>query len=36
VRQPGPRRGQHTAEVLRECGLDAGEIEKLRAAGVIA
>jgi alpha-methylacyl-CoA racemase len=35
VQQPGPRRGAHTDEVLRECGADASEIEKLRAAGVI-
>jgi formyl-CoA transferase/CoA:oxalate CoA-transferase len=36
MRTPAPTHGQHTHEVLREMlGLDAGEIAKLEAAGVI-
>jgi crotonobetainyl-CoA:carnitine CoA-transferase CaiB-like acyl-CoA transferase len=30
-----PLHGEHTGEVLRECGLDAAEIDALRAAGVV-
>jgi len=30
-----PTLGQHTAEVLRECGLDAAEIERLRSLGAV-
>lgn len=32
---PPPALGAHTAEVLRELGLDGGKIDELRAAGVI-
>ncbi|HXJ63100.1 MAG TPA: CaiB/BaiF CoA-transferase family protein [Actinomycetota bacterium] len=32
---PAPGLGEHTDEVLREAGLDAGEIERLGAGGVI-
>jgi crotonobetainyl-CoA:carnitine CoA-transferase CaiB-like acyl-CoA transferase len=36
VRGPAPRRGEHTADVLRELlGYDAARIEALRAAGVL-
>lgn len=35
LRTPPPRFGQHTEEVLRELGLDAAAIERLRADGVI-
>ena len=31
--RPAPRIGQHTAEVLREAGFDAAEIEALRVTG---
>jgi crotonobetainyl-CoA:carnitine CoA-transferase CaiB-like acyl-CoA transferase len=30
-----PTLGQHTVEVLRECGLDAAEIERLRSLGAV-
>jgi crotonobetainyl-CoA:carnitine CoA-transferase CaiB-like acyl-CoA transferase len=30
-----PTLGQHTAEVLRECGLDVAEIERLRSLGAV-
>ena len=30
---PAPRLGQHTVEVLREAGLDAGEVERMLASG---
>ena len=33
--RPPPTLGQHTSEVLRECGLDAAEIERLRALGAV-
>ena len=37
IRNPGPRLGEHTEEVLREVlGLDAAAIDELRAAGVVA
>jgi crotonobetainyl-CoA:carnitine CoA-transferase CaiB-like acyl-CoA transferase len=32
---PSPMLGEHTDEVLGEAGLDSGQIETLRAAGVI-
>jgi len=35
VRTPAPTFGQHTAEVLREFGFDAAQIEALAAAGAI-
>ena len=34
ARRP-PLHGEHTEEVLRDCGLSADEIEQLREAGVI-
>jgi crotonobetainyl-CoA:carnitine CoA-transferase CaiB-like acyl-CoA transferase len=34
--RPPPTLGQHSAEVLRElAGVDAAELERLRAAGVV-
>lgn len=36
VRGPAPERGEHTAEVLGELGLDAAEIESLTEKGVVA
>jgi len=36
VRWPPPRLGEHTAEILREAGVPAGEIATLRASGTIA
>ena len=36
IDRPAPLLGQHTAEVLRELGLSAEEIDRLAAAGVIA
>jgi formyl-CoA transferase/succinyl-CoA--D-citramalate CoA-transferase len=37
IRHPGPRLGEHTDEVLRELlGIDAAELDDLRAAGVTA
>ena len=33
---PPPALGEHTAEVLSEFGVEAGEIERLRSAGVVA
>jgi crotonobetainyl-CoA:carnitine CoA-transferase CaiB-like acyl-CoA transferase len=35
LRSPPPFLGQHTEEVLDELGYDAGEIEKLTAAGIV-
>src|SRR6266850_231760 len=35
IRRPAPRLGEHTAEVLGELGLGAGELERLRAEGVV-
>jgi len=35
VRTAAPECGEHTDEVLREAGLDEGEIQALRAAGVV-
>jgi formyl-CoA transferase len=34
-RMPAPDPGQHTDEILRECGLDDAEIESLRSGGAI-
>jgi crotonobetainyl-CoA:carnitine CoA-transferase CaiB-like acyl-CoA transferase len=36
IGRPAPVLGEHTDEVLREIGLDAGAIAELRAAGVVA
>jgi crotonobetainyl-CoA:carnitine CoA-transferase CaiB-like acyl-CoA transferase len=35
VRLPAPRLGEHTAEVLRELGFAAVEIDQLRERGVV-
>lgn len=35
IRMPAPELGAHTGEVLSEIGLDAGEIEQLKAAKVV-
>jgi crotonobetainyl-CoA:carnitine CoA-transferase CaiB-like acyl-CoA transferase len=35
VRRPAPRLGEHTAEVLRELGISAGEIDRLTSSGVV-
>jgi crotonobetainyl-CoA:carnitine CoA-transferase CaiB-like acyl-CoA transferase len=36
IRRPAPRLGEHTAEVLKEIGLESAEIDRLVGAGVIA
>ena len=36
IRRPPPRLGEHTDEVLSECGYEAGEIKKLRTSGTVA
>jgi alpha-methylacyl-CoA racemase len=36
IRRPPPHAGQHTDEVLRDAGLDADAVAKLRAAGAVA
>jgi crotonobetainyl-CoA:carnitine CoA-transferase CaiB-like acyl-CoA transferase len=35
IQRPAPTLGQHTEEVLGECGYDAGAVDALRRAGVI-
>src|SRR5262245_9757087 len=35
IQQAAPTLGQHTEDILRECGYDAGQIEALRLKGVI-
>ncbi|TME26720.1 MAG: CoA transferase, partial [Chloroflexi bacterium] len=35
VRRPAPGVGEHNAEIYRECGVSSGELERLRAAGVV-
>lgn len=35
IQRRPPLLGEHTDEVLAECGIDAGEVRRLRAAGVI-
>ncbi len=35
LRRPAPRQGEHSLEVLRECGLDDGSLEQLQARGAI-
>ena len=35
VRRPAPAHGQHSRELLRELGYDAGRIEALEHAGVL-
>jgi CoA:oxalate CoA-transferase len=36
IRRAAPALGEHTTEILAECGYEAGEIERLRGAGTIA
>jgi crotonobetainyl-CoA:carnitine CoA-transferase CaiB-like acyl-CoA transferase len=36
IRRPAPRLGEHTAEVLKEIGVEPAEIDRLAAAGVVA
>jgi crotonobetainyl-CoA:carnitine CoA-transferase CaiB-like acyl-CoA transferase len=35
IRRPAPRLGEHTGEVLQEIGIGAGELERLRAEGIV-
>ena len=35
VRRPPPMPGQHTEELLKECGYSEGDIRRLRAAGAV-
>src|SRR5262249_49106538 len=35
IRRPAPRLGEHTTELLRELGLGAADVERLRAEGVV-
>ena len=35
IRRPAPHLGEHTAEVLAELGLDARDVERLRAGAII-
>ena len=35
VRRPPPMPGQHSEEILKECGYSEEEIRRLRAAGVL-
>ncbi len=35
VRRPPPMPGQHTDEILRECGYSEAEISRLRASGTV-
>ncbi|RYE62624.1 MAG: CoA transferase, partial [Oxalobacteraceae bacterium] len=34
IARAAPMRGEHTVEILRELGIDAGEIDRLKATGV--
>jgi len=36
IRRAAPALGEHTTQILAECGYEAGEIERLRGAGAIA
>ena len=35
LRRPAPRQGEHSVEVLRDCGLNDGAIEELATQGII-